>query len=107
VLALLAVVAAAAVAVPVLDVLAELARVVLIAAAVILGPALAAGLAFAVYRVRHPAPAPPWRAAHLPPAARPAEPLSARRRPAIERARELHLHIHAPDAEPPPASFAT
>jgi hypothetical protein len=100
VLVVLAVIVAAAVARPVIDALAELVRLVLIAVAVTGGLALAGGTAFVVYRVRHrgavrvlPVPrAHPvtWQAA---------EPLPAPQRPAIEAPREVHLHFHGVSAE--------
>jgi hypothetical protein len=91
---------AAAIAGPVVAAAVELVRLLFIAAAVILGLALAGGAAFVAYRVRQGRTSPvadvslprqvPWRSA---------EPLSASQRPAIEAPREVHIHFHGVTAE--------
>jgi hypothetical protein len=73
---------------------------VLIAAAVILGVALAGVAAFVTYRLRQGRATGAVRLAPPRPVPWPGtEPLSGPSRPAVEAPREVHLHFHGADAE--------
>jgi len=108
---ILAAIAIAAVAGPIVAAVPELVHIVLITVAVIVGPAVLAGTAVAMYRWRRRAtPAPggrmnPILVTQVHPAARPAQPLPVPRRPAVETFRELHLHFHGIGAEDVPEAL--
>ena len=93
-----AVIAAAVLAVPVIDALARVAEVFVITVGILAVLALAAGAALVVYRVRGPQN--PLLVVHrvTPVTRRPAEPLPAPR-PAVEAPREVHLHFYGVSAE--------
>lgn len=95
-----AVVLVAAIAGPVAAAAAELARIVVTIVAVVAALAVAGGAALLAYRVRHrhrPRALPSPGARVLPPGA--AAPLQEPQRPAIEAARQVHLHFHGVTAE--------
>jgi|RhiMetdeSRZDD1v2_1073273.scaffolds.fasta_scaffold166070_2 hypothetical protein len=95
VLALLAVLAVAAIAGPVVAAVGGVVHILFVTAAVLVGVAAAALVGFIAwrpYRWRHPSAA---RAAALPPGAAPAaKPLPEPQRAALERAPEVHVHHH-------------
>ena len=75
--------------------LAELLRVLLVAAAVTIGTALVAGTALVVWKLRHARRPARYTATVLPPRARPAPPVTVRQHPAVTaRPAEVHLHLH-------------
>lgn len=96
----IAVIAAAVVAVPVIHAVTALIHALVIAVAVLAGLALAAGAALVAYRVRRGRPAAPLVVHQARPVTRPAaESLPAPQRPVVERPAEVHLHLHGVSAE--------
>lgn len=75
--------------------LAELLRVLLLAAAVITGTSVAAGAGFVAWKLRRTRPAARYTATVWHPQRRPAPPVSGQQRPALgARPAEVHLHLH-------------
>jgi hypothetical protein len=86
---------AAALAGPVVAVLADVLRVLELAAIALAGVGLVAAAGVVVWRVRHRNRPAPWTVAAVPPG-RPAPVLAPPRaeRPAIGRGNDVHLHLH-------------
>jgi hypothetical protein len=102
--AALAVIAVAAIAVavagPVADAIAALLRVVIITGAATIALAIAALVAFAVYRARHPRSGPPAHPHWMAGRAGPPHASAAPRRPALGQPSPLVIHMHLHGTSP-------